>query len=559
MSRPKAAAPPPIRLDPARVNAWRIDRQLLGREKAANPVEVAQRLIGVQAQVTSSAALSIALRSKPARGKAPAINATTRALLDRRLVRSWAMRGTLHLFAADDVPTVAAALQNREMWRRPAWLRWFGVTEKEMERLIDTIGEVLDDGRPRSRAELAEEIGGRLGAKTGKLLLGSWGGTLKVASDRHYLVQSAEDDAGVRFVRASRWIETWRQEDRHEALATLVERYLAAYGPATLKEVLRWWGVAVVAMLKPVIEALGDRLTEVEVDGVRAYVRTADVEAIEATRAEEKPRRARRRVRSVHRRRRAPRAAPPARAPEARLADRRVDLAGRARRRGRGRRLGFGAIRRPAGDHGRPLRAGSPEGPGLDRGGCRAGRDRAGPGRGRCLRPGLRGLGSATDDRSGGCLIEGGPHGRAVPSPGCSRRALALADDDADDDDLRLRKRIGVAAGFLTILGPLSLPILALGHPIALIVGPALSAFSVANLVVLARTKRFERYVALLVGAGTVFVPVATWLSGGIPVATSALDLGLPGSGLRAPRPRARHGRPMVRGLPRRHRGRVGA
>ena len=285
VSRPKAAAPPPIRLDPARVNAWRIDRQLLGREKAANPVEVAQRLIGVQAQVTSSAALSIALRSKPARGKAPAINATTRALLDRRLVRSWAMRGTLHLFAADDVPTVAAALQNREMWRRPAWLRWFGVTEKEMERLIDTIGEVLDVWPPRSRAELAEEIGGRLGPKTGKLLLGSWGGTLKVASDRHYLVQSAEDDAGVRFVRASRWIETWRQEDRHEALATLVERYLAAYGPATLKEVLRWWGVAVVAMLKPVVEALGDRLTEVEVDGVRAYARTADVEAIEATRA----------------------------------------------------------------------------------------------------------------------------------------------------------------------------------------------------------------------------------------------------------------------------------
>ena len=56
--------------------------------------------------------------------------------------------------------------------------------------------------------------------------------------------------------------------------------------------------------------------------------------------------------------------------------------------------------------------------------------------------------------------------------------------------------------------------------------GPALSAFSVANLVVLARTKRFERYVALLVGAGTVFVPVATWLSGGTRWPTSALIWG---------------------------------
>jgi hypothetical protein len=279
----RAAQAPAPSLDPRRVCAWRVQRQLLGRSKAASPVEVASTLVGVQAQVTSSAALAIALRSKPTRAKAPAVEATTRALLDRRLVRAWAMRGTLHLFAAEDVPTIAAALQGKERWRRPAWLRWFGITEPQMERLIDTIGEILDDGRPRTRAELGDEVGGRLGAKQRELLRGSWGSTLKVASDRHYLVQSAEDDAGVRFVRASRWIAAWRKEDKDEALATLVERYLEAYGPATLKELLRWWGVAETSVMKPVIASLGDAVAEVEVDGVRAYLRTADVEAIEKT------------------------------------------------------------------------------------------------------------------------------------------------------------------------------------------------------------------------------------------------------------------------------------
>ena len=187
------------------------------------------------------------------------------------------MRGTLHLFAAEDVPTIAAALGGKDSWRRPAWLRWFGVTEPEMDALIDGIGDILDDGRPRTRAELAEEIGARLGPRQGQLLLGSWGSALKVASDRHYLVQSAEDEAGVRYVRASRWLGSWRVEDEREALATLAVRYLAAYGPATLKELLRWWGVAVVAVMKPIIEALGDALSEVEVDGVRAYVRTDDL------------------------------------------------------------------------------------------------------------------------------------------------------------------------------------------------------------------------------------------------------------------------------------------
>lgn len=271
-------------LDPERVHAWRIERQLLGRAKAASPEAVARALVGVQAQVTSSAALAIALRSKPLRGKPATIAATARALADRRLVRSWAMRGTLHLFAADDVPTVAAALGRRELWRRPAWLRWFGLAEPEVERLIETIGEVLDDGVARTRAELSVEVGRRMGERAGRLLLGSWGSVLKVASDHHYLVQSADEGSGVRFVRASRWIADWRDDPPDAALATLVERYLGAYGPATQKELLRWWGVAVVSMMQPAIASLGDRLTHVEVDGVRALARSADLDGIETTR-----------------------------------------------------------------------------------------------------------------------------------------------------------------------------------------------------------------------------------------------------------------------------------
>jgi hypothetical protein len=277
---------PAVALPAANVHAWRIQRQLLGGEHAASPGEVARRLVGVQAQVTSSAALSIAIRSKAmaANGAATPLDATAVALRERRLVRAWAMRGTLHLFAADDVPTVAAALGKKENWRRPAWLRWFGVNEREMESLIDTIGEVLDDGRPRTRAELADEIGTRLGPNAGRLLLGSWGSALKVASDRHYLVQSAEDEAGVRFVRASRWVQPWRVEDEDAALAALFDRYLAAYGPATLHEIRRWWGVATLAEVRPAIATLRDRLTEVDIDGTRAYVRAEDVDLIAATR-----------------------------------------------------------------------------------------------------------------------------------------------------------------------------------------------------------------------------------------------------------------------------------
>ena len=95
-------------------------------------------------------------------------------------------------------------------------------------------------------------------------------------------------------------------------------------------------------------------------------------------------------------------------------------------------------------------------------------------------------------------------------------RLLSIADDPADDDDLRRRKRVGVAAGLLTILAPLSLPLQLPGEPIAWAIGIVLSLFSLTNLVVLARTGVFERFVVALVVAGTIFVPAAGFLGGGI-------------------------------------------
>ena len=102
------------------------------------------------------------------------------------------------------------------------------------------------------------------------------------------------------------------------------------------------------------------------------------------------------------------------------------------------------------------------------------------------------------------------PLGRAL------QRLLSIADDESDDDELRLRKRVGVAAGLLTIVAPLSLPIQALGHPLSYVLAVALSLFSIGNLAVLARTHRFDRYLVALIAAGTLWVPPAQLVGGGI-------------------------------------------
>jgi hypothetical protein len=271
-SRPPRRA---IKIPAAQLVAWRLERQHLSGAAAVDPAVVARDLVGVQAQVLSSAALSIALRSSGT------VEATTAALAERRLVRAWGMRSTLHLFDADDFPTIVAALGRGEPWRRPAWLRWFGMTELELEAAIEAVGEILDDGQARTRAELADVMGDRFGAPFAELIRGSWGSFLKLAANRGYLCQAWTGTPAVAFVRPDRWLPTWRREDSEDALRRLALRYVAAYGPASSAEIVRWWGLTESGM-RPAVQSILGELTEVEVGGEGGYVRTVDLPAIEA-------------------------------------------------------------------------------------------------------------------------------------------------------------------------------------------------------------------------------------------------------------------------------------
>lgn len=76
---------------------------------------------------------------------------------------------------------------------------------------------------------------------------------------------------------------------------------------------------------------------------------------------------------------------------------------------------------------------------------------------------------------------------------------IRLADEPTDDDDLRLRKRVGVVAGFIGVLAPLQLPALGQGLAVSWAVAVAMPLVSAVNLAVLARTRRFDRYVVVLI------------------------------------------------------------
>ncbi len=133
-------------------------------------------------------------------------------------------------------------------------------------------------------------------------------------------------------------------------------------------------------------------------------------------------------------------------------------------------------------------------------------------------------MGSVVPEQAEPQVKEPRPSAGARGSP--LRPLIALADDPEDDDDTRLRKRVGLVAGYLTIFAPLTMPLQAGGQPLSWVLAFGLSAFSVLNLVVLARTGRFDRYVLALISAGAVFSPVATFFGGGLTGSSQGLVWG---------------------------------
>jgi hypothetical protein len=216
---------------------FRLERHHLKRPAVAGSlVDVARRLGGLHAQVMSSAGLQLRARVQ---GHAP--EDLPRALWEERtVVKTWLMRGTLHVVPADELALFTGALDNRGQYA-DAWLRAFDVTAKQMEQLIEAIAGSLD-GECLTREELGVRVEPRVGRSLAKRLQSGWGEFLKPAARRGVLCFGPSRAQNVTFVRPDQWVKAKAPLGREEARTELLRRFLGSYGPATREDYQRWLG-----------------------------------------------------------------------------------------------------------------------------------------------------------------------------------------------------------------------------------------------------------------------------------------------------------------------------
>ena len=244
---------------------------------AASAVEAVRRLGAVQAQDFPGAVTSVALRTTARRRKDVEV-----ALDDGEIVRTWPMRGTLHLLAADDLHWMLELLASRALSALTARWAQLGLSESDAERARELVTAALAGGGRMRRADLLTAIddgGVATAGQRGYHLLGYLART-------GTLCLGPTDGAGEQlFVLVDGWVPAARSRTRDEALGELALRFFLGHGPATVHDLARWAGLPLrdartgLAVVRP-------RLAALDVDGIEHVMDPATPNRLAACRRE---------------------------------------------------------------------------------------------------------------------------------------------------------------------------------------------------------------------------------------------------------------------------------
>ena len=242
----------------------------------ATPQAAVHWLTAVQAQDHPGALTSVALRSGPCTRTDVVV-----ALDAGEVVRSWPMRGTLHLVAAEDLSWMLRLMASRVVDATARRRTEMGLDAAQLAQARDLAVDALCGGGRLRRSELFavwDAAGLSTPAQRGAHMLSylAMTGTLVFGPIR---------DGEPLLVLVDEWIPQPRSLERDEALGELARRYFCSHGPATVADLTRWTKLPAgdvregLALARP-------RLATFEVDGVEHLMDPATPDLLATARAQ---------------------------------------------------------------------------------------------------------------------------------------------------------------------------------------------------------------------------------------------------------------------------------
>ncbi len=242
------------------------------------PVDVVRSLTALQGQDFPGALWSIGLRS-PGLTRAE----VQAAFNDGALVRSWPMRGTLHVSAAEDLGWILALTAGRMLKAQTTRHRQLEITTPDIAQVRELALALLDQpGGKATREQLLaafEQAGQSTKAQRGYhfLFLLCLEGTLVQGP-----INPAGNGNGQYFVNAEQWIRNPRVLGKEQALAELALRYFRSHGPATLKD-FQWWSKLTLKDITLGLDQVKGQLERIECNGATHWLAPETAELLKGT------------------------------------------------------------------------------------------------------------------------------------------------------------------------------------------------------------------------------------------------------------------------------------
>jgi len=226
----------------------RMRSQRISGAKCPEPADVVRHLGALQAQDYAQVTWAIGLRTAGA-----TLADVERAIADRRIVLTWAMRGTLHAVPAEDAPWMVRRLAPRALARAGSRLLRLGIDGGLIARCERLIGGALRERRRMTRAELMALLE-RSGIRTD----GQRGSNILWALAHTGLICLGPPEGGRQtFVLLEDQSPAPRNLTADEALRELAIRYFTGHGPATAHDFAWWSGVTLAEAKKAAADAEG--------------------------------------------------------------------------------------------------------------------------------------------------------------------------------------------------------------------------------------------------------------------------------------------------------------
>lgn len=213
---------------------------------------------------------------------------------EKSLVKTWFMRGTLHVIPSEDLPVYHHAL--KRMWfehhgrymNKPEW-----PSRKERETLFYPKIKAALAEKPLRRKELNGKVRLLLGDKSQPYarIFSAWGGILKETSYLGLTVHAEPCGKESCFARLDKWLPWINLGGITEsaAISELLWKYLHCYGPASAQDFACWSGL-LASEANNAIENNQTELKEVQLQesGKRLWMLKKDFKVLQKIDLEEK-------------------------------------------------------------------------------------------------------------------------------------------------------------------------------------------------------------------------------------------------------------------------------